>query len=861
METRHGIITAKSIPAKKYHIETGEPVVQALRKCPGLILIPSDFETYRKYSGAFMSILRRYSPLVEQASIDEAYVDMTDGGNLFCGEVIRDASYPVCAADEIRHRIFEELGFTVNVGISVNKLLAKTASDFAKPDRTHTLWPEELPEKFWPLPIEKLFGCGEATAARLRNIGVRTIGDAAHTELAVLQAILGEKTGKYICDSARGRGSTAVHAEESEAKGYSNERTTATDISSDNYDREMPPLLSFLAGSVASRLQKDGVYASTIGVMVKTDSFQRHSRQKTLKASSNSRDEILRVASSLMRELLLGENGLFARGDKIRLAGISAVRLDRGKYRQMSLTDYLSEPGMAAEAGQSAEPEPAEPEPSYIAIDLKSFYASVECVERHLNPLDTNLVVADVSRTEKTICLAVSPSLKAYGIPGRARLFEVIQRVKEANEERRSKAPGRVLTGSSSSAEALAADPGLGIGFETAVPRMALYMEYSTRIYDIYLRYVAPEDIHVYSVDEVLIDVTHYLRTYRMPARDLAGRIIRDILRETGITAAAGIGTNLYLCKIAMDIEAKHVKPDRDGVRIAELNEMTYRQKLWDHRPLTDFWRVGRGYAKKLEKHGIFTMGDIALTSVQNEELLYQLFGVNAELLIDHAWGWEPCTIEAVRNYRPENSSFSSGQVLQHPYDFRKARVVAAEMADAAALDLAEKDMVTDQVVLTVAYDRESLTRPEIRKKYEGRIKEDHYGRKVPEHAHGSRNLAHPTSSSRQISDAVLDIYDSTVNPDLLIRYITVAVNHVMRREEAPSPGTVCEQMELFTDAADEEEAEEQERLEAEKERRLQEAVLSIRKKFGKNMIVKGLSYQDGATGRERNKQIGGHKS
>ena len=863
VETRHGIITAKSIPAKKYHIETGEPVVQALRKCPGLILVPSDFQTYRKYSRAFISVLHEYSPLVEQASIDEAYLDVTDAAARFQD---RDTPFPLCAADEIRQRIRDELGFTVNVGISENKLLAKTASDFVKPDRTHTLWPEELPEKFWPLPIEKLFGCGAATAARLRNIGVKTIGEAAHTELAVLQAVLGEKSGQYIHDSANGLGSTAVHAEESEAKGYSNERTTATDITPENYDAEMPPLLSFLADSVASRLQRDGVYASTIGVMVKTDSFRRHSRQRTLKTSTNSADEILRAASSLMQELLQGDAGLFAKGDRIRLAGVSAVKLDRGQYRQMSLADYMSgtkqdppeEPKPSAGGGS---PIAAPSERTFIAIDLKSFYASVECVERHLNPLDTNLVVADASRTDKTICLAVSPSLKSCGIPGRARLFEVNRRVREVNEERKMRAPGKRFTGKSSSASALAGDPSLELGFETAVPRMALYMEYSTRIYEIYLRYIAPEDIHVYSIDEVLMDVTHYLRTYRMSARELAVRMIGDILRETGITAAAGIGTNLYLCKIAMDIEAKHVEPDENGVRIAELDEMSYRRKLWDHRPLTDFWRVGRGYAKKLERHGIYTMGDIALTSVQNEELLYRLFGVSAELLIDHAWGWEPCTMESIRNYRPENNSFSSGQVLQCPYDFQRARVVAAEMADAAAMDLVEKDMVTDQVVLTVAYDQESLTRPEIRQKYNGTVKTDYYGRKVPEHAHGSRNLPGPTSSSRQISDAVLEIYDSTVNPDLLVRYITVVVNHVTRREEAAALKPACEQLELFADDAAEEGAEEQKKADEEKERRLQEAVLSIRKKFGKNMIVKGLSYQDGATGRERNEQIGGHKS
>ena len=499
---------------------------------------------------------------------------------------------------------------------------------------------------------------------------------------------------------------------------------------------------------------------------------------------------------------------------------------------------------------------------TYIAIDLKSFYASVECMERNLDPLTTNLVVADESRTEKTICLAVSPSLKAYGIPGRARLFEVAERVKEVNAERQRRAPGRTFTGISSSAPALAADPGLAVGYEIAVPRMSLYMEYSTRIYNIYLQYMAPEDIYVYSIDEVMIDATGYLNTYQLTARELAAKMIRHVLRETGITAAAGIGPNLYLCKVAMDIEAKHVKPDADGVRIAELDEMTYRQKLWNHRLLTDFWRVGKGYAAKLEKHAIYTMGDIARASLQNEELLYRLFGVNAELLIDHAWGWEPCTMEAVRNYQPENNSFTSGQVLQCPYDYEKARVVVREMADAAALNLVEKDMTTDQVVLTVGYDKESLTDPGIRKKYTGPVKNDWYGRKVPEHAHGSRNLTHPTASSRMICEAAEEIFDRTVNPDLLVRRITVVVNHVRKRSEAAKAEAepVYEQLDLFTDYAAELERQKKEQQAEEKERRLQEAMLDIRKKYGSNMILKGLSLREGATGRDRNEQIGGHR-
>ena len=498
---------------------------------------------------------------------------------------------------------------------------------------------------------------------------------------------------------------------------------------------------------------------------------------------------------------------------------------------------------------------------TYIAIDLKSFYASVECVERHLDPLTTNLVVADESRTEKTICLAVSPSLKAYGIPGRARLFEVVQRVKEANAMRLSKAPGNLFTGMSSSASDLAADPGLAIGYETAVPRMALYMDYSTRIYGIYLQYIAPEDMHVYSVDEVMIDATQYLAAYHMTARELASAMIRHVLRETGITAAAGIGTNLYLCKAAMDIEAKHVEPDEDGVRIAELDEMQYRQKLWSHRPLTDFWRVGKGYARKLEKQAIYTMGDIARTSLQNEDLLYHLFGVNAELLIDHAWGWEPCTMEMIKAYRPDNNSFTSGQVLHCPYDFQKARIVTHEMADAAALDLVAKDMVTDQVVLTIGYDRENLDDPRIRRRYTGAVVTDWYGRKVPEHAHGSRNLPRPTSSSRLICEAALEIYDKTVNPDLLVRRITIVVNHVRRRSDISASEPIYEQMDLFTDYPAAEQEQKREKEAEEKERRLQEAMLDIRKKYGRNMILKGMNLREGATGRERNEQIGGHRS
>ena len=368
---------------------------------------------------------------------------------------------------------------------------------------------------------------------------------------------------------------------------------------------------------------------------------------------------------------------------------------------------------------------------TYIAIDLKSFYASVECRDRGLDPLDTNLVVADESRTDKTICLAVTPTLKSFGISGRARLFEVKQRVQEVNADRKRKLRGREFAGSSHFYSELSKDPSLALDFIIAPPRMAYYMEYSTRIYEIYMKYVAPEDIIVYSIDEVFMDVTDYLQTYRMSPRDLAMKMILEVLETTGITATAGIGTNLYLCKVAMDVMAKHIPSDENGVRIAFLDEMTYRRELWSHRPITDFWRVGRGYAKKLETYGIYTMGDVARCSEQNEELLYRLFGKNAELLIDHAWGWEPCTVEAVKAYRPESSSLGSGQVLQCPYDAEKAKLVVREMADALSLDLVEKRLVTDQIVITVGYDIENLTDPERRKKYRGEVVTDRYGRQI----------------------------------------------------------------------------------------------------------------------------------
>lgn len=497
----------------------------------------------------------------------------------------------------------------------------------------------------------------------------------------------------------------------------------------------------------------------------------------------------------------------------------------------------------------------------YLAIDLKSFYASVECVERGLDPLSTNLLVADLSRTNKTICLAVSPSLKAYGIPGRARLFEVVQKVAEVNAMRQHKAPGQKLIGSSFSAKKLAADPTLALDYIAAPPRMAHYMQYSTRVYEVYLKYVAPEDIHVYSIDEVFIDATTYLPLYKLSPREFATRIIRDVLQTTGITATAGIGTNLYLSKVAMDIVAKHVPPDQDGVRIARLNEASYRRLLWDHRPLTDFWRVGRGYAKKLEAHGLYTMGDIARCSLgkpnefHNEGLLYKLFGVNAELLIDHAWGWEPCTMKDIKNYRPSANSISTGQVLHCPYTAEKAKLIVKEMTDLLVLDLVEKDLLTDQMVLTVGYDIENLTDLARANSYTGDVVTDFYGRKIPKHAHATIPLGGHTASTAAIMTAVIAAYDRVVNPNLLVRRITLAAGHVVPKAScSPAP---MEQLDLFGDY----ERKQKQSESFAKERSRQEAILHIKRKYGKNAILRGMNLEDGATAIQRNNQIGGHKA
>ncbi len=503
---------------------------------------------------------------------------------------------------------------------------------------------------------------------------------------------------------------------------------------------------------------------------------------------------------------------------------------------------------------------------AYIAIDLKSFYASVECIARGLDPLTTNLVVADASRTEKTICLAVSPSLKAYGIPGRARLFEVVQKVKEANAARLRKAPGEAFSGTSFNDVELKSSPNLSLDYIVALPRMALYIECSTRIYNIYLKYIAPEDIHVYSIDEVFIDATNYLNTYNLSARELATEMILDVLNTVGITATAGIGTNLYLSKVAMDIQAKHIPADSNGMRIAELDEMSYRRSLWSHRPLTDFWRVGKGYAKKLDEHGLFTMGDVARCSLgkstdyHNEELLYKLFGINAELLIDHAWGWEPCTIADIKAYRPSANSIGSGQVLHSAYTFDKAQLVVREMTDLLVLDLVEKRLVTDQLVLTVGYDIENLTNPKIKKSYHGAIVTDQYGRAVPKSAHGSINLGRQTSSTKMILEAVTELFERIVDKNLLIRRVNITANHVVD-EVTVQKADSFEQLDLFTDYTAVQAKKEEEEAALARENRMQKAMLQIKKKYGKNAILKGMNLEEGATTVDRNKQIGGHKA
>jgi DNA polymerase V len=497
-----------------------------------------------------------------------------------------------------------------------------------------------------------------------------------------------------------------------------------------------------------------------------------------------------------------------------------------------------------------------------LCIDLKSFYASVECVRRGLDPLKTLLVVADESRTEKTICLAVSPALKAYGVSGRARLFEANQQVRLANAQRRSGAPGGKFHGKSWDADALASDPGLEIDFLVACPRMNLYMEMSSIIYNVYLRFIAPEDIHVYSIDEVFMDLTPYLKTYRTTPRALAEKIVRAVLEETGITATVGIGTNLYLAKVAMDIVAKKMPADEHGCRIAELTEMRYRQQLWEHQPLTDFWRIGNGYSRKLQKYGLHTMGDIALCSVgkptdyYNEDLLYKLFGINAELLIDHAWGWESCAIAQIKAYKPEHNSISTGQVLCEPYSIPKARLIVEEMLDLLVMDLVEKKLQTDQIVLTIGYDRESLTDPGIC--YTGPVTTDPYGRLIPKHSTGTVHLGKYTSSTCLVLEKSLEMFDRIAQPGLLVRRLTVAACHVLPRGQVPDDGA-GEQLDLFADWGTGESLAQTQQKE-QRELRRQEAVLQIRRKYGKNAILKGMNYLEGATTRQRNGQVGGHR-
>ncbi len=502
----------------------------------------------------------------------------------------------------------------------------------------------------------------------------------------------------------------------------------------------------------------------------------------------------------------------------------------------------------------------------YIAIDLKSFYASVECIERGLDPMNTNLVVADASRTNKTICLAVSPSLKSFGIPGRPRLFEVDQKVTAVNNQRRFKTKERKLVGESYFYNELKENNTLALSYIAAPPRMAHYIEYSTRIYSIYLKYIAPEDIHVYSIDEVFMDVTSYLNTYKMSPKELAKTIINDVLNTTGITATAGIGTNMYLCKVAMDIVAKHIEADENGVRVAELDEMSYRKLLWTHEPITDFWRVGRGYAKKLKDNGLYTMGDIARCSIgkaneyYNEDLLYKLFGVNAELLIDHAWGWEPCTIKEIKAYKPRSNSISSGQVLQNPYTYEKTKIVVQEMTEQLVFDLVRKKILTNQIVLSIGYDVENLNNREIARNYKGEVTIDYYGRKVPKHAHGTANIKKHSSSTKVIVDAVTELFEKIADKNLYVRRVTIAAGNIKKEEEVLNE-PISEQLNLFTDYGllEKENQEEEEELRREKE--LQETVLGLKSKFGKNAVLKGINLQEGATARSRNQQIGGHRA
>ena len=493
---------------------------------------------------------------------------------------------------------------------------------------------------------------------------------------------------------------------------------------------------------------------------------------------------------------------------------------------------------------------------TYIAIDLKSFYASVECQQRGIDPLLSNLVVADTSRTDKTICLAVSPALKAYGIPGRGRLYEVIRKVREINQARREAIRYQPFRGASINAKELAEDPYLELSYISAVPRMALYMEYSSRVYSVYLRYIAPEDIHVYSIDEVFMDVTSYLKTYGLSAHELAIRMIREVLALTGITATAGIGPNMYLAKVAMDIVAKKMPADEDGVRIAELSEMDYRRYLWTHKPLRDFWRVGRGIGAKLEANGMYTMGDVARCAVENEELLYKLFGVNAEFLIDHAFGYEDTLISEIKDYKPASNSIGSGQVLMSPYSNEKAKIIVREMTDALVLNLVDHQLVSDAFVLSISYDHSSLADGD----YSGELKKDYYGRVAPKGVHGTAHMPRRTSSSKMVIDGVLKLYERITDPSLLIRRINITACNVVPESEAKKM-VEFNQISLFDDHVKAEAVNEKLEEDLKKEHNVQQAILKIQKKYGKNAVLKGVSLEEGATGRERNEQIGGHKA
>ncbi len=495
----------------------------------------------------------------------------------------------------------------------------------------------------------------------------------------------------------------------------------------------------------------------------------------------------------------------------------------------------------------------------YACIDLKSFYASVECRERNLDPIATNLVVADNSRTEKTVCLAVSPAMKQYGIGGRARLFEVVQKVKEVNRQRKANNYNRPFKGKSYNDTELKQNKELELDFIAAPPRMAYYMRYSAQIYNVYLKYISKEDIYVYSIDEVFMDITNYLSYYKLTPRELITKIIHDVYKTTGITATAGIGTNMFLAKVAMDIDAKHTEPDEYGVRLSELDEMSYRKRLWNHKPLTSFWRVGKGIAKKLEQNYMYTMGDVAKCSIENEDKLYKLFGINAELLIDHAWGWEPCTIKDVKAIKPERKSLCSGQVLHCPYDYEKTKLIIKEMADLLALDLVSKGLVTNQLILTIGYDIENLTNPEIKRKYHGEITTDHYGRSVPKHAHGTANIDHHTSSSKIITESLINLFEEIINKDLLTRRINISANNLMHENQVIEKPKI-EQFNLFDEQIDKTEQIKKQKVDETQEKELQKALLNIKNKYGKNAILKAMNYEEGATTIDRNGQIGGHK-